>query len=362
MLRVGMLTSGGDCQGLNAAMRGVAKTLFEQYDEVEVFGYLDGYKGLMLGDYRLMNSSDFSGILTLGGTILGTSRQSWRDLDEPLFPDSDETRIEAMIRNYNAHELDVLVVLGGNGTHKSALRLSQAGLNIITLPKTIDKDIFATEMTFGFSSAVDIATSVVDGIHTTATSHGRVFIIEVMGNKAGWLTLHSGIAGGADIILLPEIPYDLNSVHYALEKRNHEGKRFSIIAMAEGAKSTKDSELSGSDFEALLVEGGFPSPAYKLADELNKMMAQEVRVTVPGHYQRGGSPVPADRVFATLCGAHAAELIRDKKYGRSVVQIDNEVTSLPIEEVAHKSNFVPRDNNLIKAGRTMGISFGDELL
>ncbi len=361
MLRVGMLTSGGDCQGLNAAMRAVAKTLYEQYDdEVEIYGYKDGYRGLMLGDYRIMSNDDFSGILTLGGTILGTSRQSFKNINDPLFPDSDETRLEAMVRNYKMQKLDCIVILGGNGTHKSANALSQKGLNVITLPKTIDKDIYGTEMTFGFASAVGIATDVIDGIHTTATSHGRIFIIELMGNKAGWLTLHAGIAGGADIILLPEIEFDLNSVHYALNKRQHEGKRFSIIAMAEGARSVKDNEMSKSDFQQMMIDERYPSPSYKLADNLNSIMAQEVRVTVPGHYQRGGSPNPADRVFATRCGSHAFELIRDKKFGRAVVQINNDITSLPLDEVAGKTNNVPVDHDLILSAREMGISFGDE--
>lgn len=361
MLRVGMLTSGGDCQGLNATMRAVAKTLFEYYqDDVEILGYKDGYKGLMLADYRVMHESDFSGILTLGGTILGTSRQSFKDIDEPLFEDSKETRCEAMVRNYKMQDLDCLVVLGGNGSHKSANRLSEEGLNVVTLPKTIDKDIYGTEMTFGFQSAVNIATDVIDSIHSTATSHGRVFIIELMGNKAGWLTLHAGIAGGADIILLPEIPYNINSVVYALNERERKGKRFSIIAMAEGARSEKDEDLSKKDFRKLMEKNGWPSVSYKLAEELDEIMPKEVRIVVPGHYQRGGKPSSYDRVFCTRVGSYAAHLIIEGKFGQAVVQQNNEITSMDLDEVAGKKSLVSPDDPMVQAARDMGISFGDE--
>ena len=360
MLRVGILTSGGDAQGLNAAIRGVAKTLYETNDEIEILGYRDGFRGLMLGEYRVMEEDDFSGILTLGGTILGTSRQSFKEVDDLLFEDGEETKCEAMVRNYKMQDLDCLVILGGNGSHKTANRLREEGLNVVTLPKTIDKDIYGTEMTFGFQSAVNIATDVIDGIHTTATSHGRIFIIELMGNRAGWLTLHAGIAGGADIILIPEIKYDLNSVLHALKERSRKGKRFSIIAMAEGSKSVEDDKLSKKEYEDMMKEKGYPSSAYKLAAELDMMMEQEVRVTVPGHYQRGGSPCPFDRVFASECGTHAAELINAKKFGRAVVQINNEMSDLPLEEVAGKKNLVSLDNELVRSAREMGISFGDE--
>lgn len=360
MLRVGMLTSGGDCQGLNAAMRGVAKTLYELNDDVEILGYQDGFRGLIEGDYKLMKPSDFSGILTLGGTILGTSRQPFKEIDNYVNGKDGETRCEAMVRKYKEQNLDCLVVLGGNGSHKSANRLSEEGLNVITLPKTIDKDIYGSEMTFGFQSAVNIATDVIDGIHTTATSHGRIFIIELMGNKAGWLTLSAGVAGGADIILIPEINYELENVLAAIEERNKQGKKFSIIAMAEGSKSKEDSEMSSSDYAEMLKEKGYPSGTYKLAAELSKELDQEVRVTVPGHYQRGGSPCPYDRVFASECGAYGAELILKGKFGRSVVQVNNEITSLPIDEVAGKKNLVPTNCELVRVAKDMGISFGDE--
>lgn len=362
MLRVGMLTSGGDCQGLNAALRGVAKTLYENVKDVEIYGYKDGYKGLINGTYRLMSPGDFSGILTVGGTILGTSRQPFKEMDERANPMSNETRAEAMIRHYKEHELDCLVILGGNGTHKTANRLSQEGLNIVTLPKTIDNDLWGTEMTFGFQSAVEIATQVIDGIHTTATSHGRIFIIELMGHKAGWLTLHAGVAGGADIILLPEIPYDIQSVRQALLKRVNEGKRFSIIAMAEGSKSVEEAKMSKKEFKESRAKMSYPSVAYKLAAELNEVMSQEVRVTVPGHYQRGGSPCPYDRVFATRCGVKAAEYIMKEKFGYMISLLDGKMSGTPLSEVAGKLKTVPADGDLVQTTRDLGIYFGDELI
>ena len=206
MKRVGFLTSGGDCQALNATMRGVAKGLYQIYDDdVEIIGFEDGYKGLMYANYRVMNRGDFSGILTKGGTMLGTSRQPFKLMRVP--DENGLDKVELMKHTYYKLKLDALVVLGGNGSQKTANLLSQEGLNVIGLPKTIDNDLWGTDMTFGFQSAVDIATNAIDCIHTTASSHGRVFIVEVMGHKVGWLTLHAGIAGGADIILLPEIPF-----------------------------------------------------------------------------------------------------------------------------------------------------------
>lgn len=224
MKKIGFLTSGGDCQSLNATMRGVAKTLYQTYSDVEIYGIIEGYKGLIYGNYRKMKPSDFSGILTEGGTIIGTSRQPFKKMREP--DENGLDKVEAMKSNYRKWGLDCLVILGGNGTHKTANLLSEEGLNVVTLPKTIDNDIWGTDITFGFQSAVNIATNAIDCIHTTAASHSRVFIVEVMGHKVGWLTLHAGIAGGADIILLPEIPYDINSVVAALDKRTKEGKRF----------------------------------------------------------------------------------------------------------------------------------------
>ena len=228
MRRIGMLTSGGDCQALNATMRGVAKVLYNKLDDVEILGFMDGYRGLMHNDYRVMRPSDFSGILTMGGTILGSSRQPFKKMR--VIEADGLDKVAAMKKTYRELGLECLVILGGNGSQKTANLLMEEGMNVVSLPKTIDNDIYGTDMTFGFQSAADIATNAIDCIHTTAASHGRVFIVEVMGHKVGWLTLHAGIAGGADIILLPEIPYDLDCVLAAIERRHKAGKRFSILA------------------------------------------------------------------------------------------------------------------------------------
>lgn len=224
MKRIGLLTSGGDCQALNATMRGVVKSLSNSLDELEVYGFMNGYKGLIYGDYRMLTAKDFSGILTKGGTILGSSRQPFKLMRVP--DENGLDKVEAMKQNYYKLRLDCLVILGGNGTQKTANLLREEGLNIIHLPKTIDNDIYGTDMTFGFQSAVDIATDAIDCIHTTAASHNRVFIVEVMGHKVGWLTLYAGIAGGADIVLIPEIPYDIDKVVEAIDKRTKAGKGF----------------------------------------------------------------------------------------------------------------------------------------
>ena len=237
MLKIGMLTSGGDCQGLNAALRGVAKTLYNELgDKVTIYGIRDGYRGLIEGDYHEMLPEDFSDILTVGGTILGTSRQPFKEMRKTI-EDSEETKLDKMLRTVKKAGFDCLVILGGNGTHKTANLLSMKGVNVVTLPKTIDNDLWGTELTFGFQSAIDIASTVIDSIHSTAFSHSRVFIVEVMGHKAGWLTLYAGIASGADVIVIPEIPYSAKKIAAAIEKRAKAGKRFSIIAVAEGAIS-----------------------------------------------------------------------------------------------------------------------------
>ena len=245
--RVGILTSGGDCPGLNATIRGVAKALYARMgDNVEIVGILNGYSGLINGDYKEMCEDDFRGILTLGGTILGTKRTPFKMMR--VVEDDNVDKVAAMKKTYKAAKLDCLLCLGGNGTHKTANLLSQEGLNIIGLPKTIDNDIYGTDVTFGFHTAVDIATDVIDRIHTTAGSHSRVMCIEIMGNKAGWLTLYSGIAGGADIILLPEQPYDIDRVCDAVERRARKGSNFSIIAVAEGAINCEEAGMKRKEW------------------------------------------------------------------------------------------------------------------
>ena len=259
MIRIGLLTSGGDCQALNAAMRGVVKGIYSKCKDkdVEIYGFREGYKGLIYSNFNMLTSRDFSGILTVGGTILGTSRQPFKLM---RVPDKDGLdKVEAMKHTYHKLNLDCLVILGGNGTHKTANLLREEGLNIITLPKTIDNDLWGTDMTFGFQSAVDIATDTIDKIHTTATSHNRVFIVEIMGHKVGWVALHAAIAGGADIVLLPEIPYDIDVIVKAINKRAEAGKRFTIIAIAEGAISKKDAKLSKKELKEKQEKHKYPS-------------------------------------------------------------------------------------------------------
>lgn len=357
MKKIGMLTSGGDCQALNATMRGVVKGLYRLCDNVQIYGFIDGYKGLIYGNYRMLTSNDFSGILTKGGTILGSSRQPFKQMRKP--DENGLDKVKAMKENYKKLGLDCLVVLGGNGSQKTANLLSQEGLNVIGLPKTIDNDLWGTDMTFGFQSAVDIATNTIDCIHTTAASHGRAFIVEIMGHKVGWITLYAGIAGGADVVLIPEIPYDIEKVVKALNERTKEGKRFSILAVAEGAVSKEVAALSKKERKKLEENPQFVSTAYRLADELARQGIQDIRVAVPGHTQRGGSPCPYDRVLSSRLGAKAAQMIADKDYGKLVVLVNNEITAIPLEESAGKLKYVSPESDIIEQARTLGISFGD---
>ena len=353
-----MLTSGGDCQSLNATMRGVAKTLYNNVKEIEIIGFLEGYKGLMHEEYKIMKPSDFSGILTEGGTIIGTSRQPFKLMR--VIGEDGFDKVEAMKKTYKKLNLDCLVVLGGNGSQKTANLLREEGLNVVSLPKTIDNDLWGTDMTFGFQSAVDIATDTIDRIHTTATSHSRVFIIEVMGHKVGHVTLHAGIAGGADIILLPEIPYDIKAITKVIDGRTKAGKPFTILAVAEGAISKEDAKLKKKEYKEKLAKRKYPSIAYELAEQIQKETDKEVRITVPGHTQRGGSPCAYDRVFATRVGAKAAELILNEEYGYMVAMRNGETVKIPLEEVAGKLKYVDPQCGLIQEARMIGISFGDK--
>ncbi|MDD6798256.1 MAG: 6-phosphofructokinase [Bacteroides sp.] len=356
MRKIGMLTSGGDCQCLNATMRGVAKTLYGAGEDFQIIGFEDGYKGLMYGDYRIMQPGDFSGILTEGGTILGTSRQPFKLMNEP--DEHGLNKVEAMKQTYKKLGLECLVVLGGNGSQKTANLLSEEGLNVVSLPKTIDNDLWGTDETFGFQSAVAIATNVIDNIHTTAYSHGRVFIVEVMGHKVGWLTLHAGVASGADIILIPEIPYDIDVVVEAIKKRNNQGKRFSIIAVAEGAISKEDAALSKKELKEKRKSPAFPSVSYEIGSQIQERTGQEVRVTIPGHMQRGGSPCPYDRVLSSRFGAAAADLIINRRYGYMVGIKNGEIVNVPLKDVAGKLKLVDPDSSIVKEAKLLGISFG----
>ena len=356
--KIALITSGGDCQGLNAAIRGVGKSLFQRMDNVEIYGMYDGYRGLIEGDYKFMEPQDLSGILTEGGTILGTSRQNYVP-GKDIVDDNGNSVIPSMLQTYNRLNLDCLVIMGGNGTQKSAKLIADAGMNVITLPKTIDNDIWGPDTTFGFQSAVDIATNVIDYIHSTASSHSRIFVVELMGRDAGWLTLNAGIGSGADVILIPEIPYDLDKVAELIEERNRQGKRYSIIACAEGAVSVDDIKLDEEASRRKRENSRHSTVSYEIADRLEKLTGKEARVTVPGHYQRGGPPCPYDRVLATQFGVAAADLIINKQYGRMVAVQGGQIVSIPLEDAASKTKFLPVDHPMIQVARKMGISLGD---
>ena len=355
--RVGILTSGGDCPGLNATLRGVAKALYERMgDNVEIVGISNGYYGLINGDARVMQPDEFSGILTVGGTILGTKRTPFKLMR--VVGDDQVDKVAAMKKNYKDLKLDCLLTLGGNGTHKTANLLSEEGLNIIGLPKTIDNDIYGTDVTFGFHTAVDIATDVIDRIHTTAGSHSRVMCIEIMGNKAGWLTLYSGIAGGADIILIPEMPYDIKKVAAAVENRARSGKNFSILAVAEGAFSTEEAKLKRKEWTAQRAQAGYTTATARIAKQIETMTGAETRICVPGHMQRGGSPSAYDRVLATQFGSYAAGLVADEHFGVTVAMVNRHVTANPLADIAGKTRGVPGDCDMLNVARAMGISLG----
>ncbi len=359
MKRIGLLTSGGDCQALNATMRGVVKALFHQLDDVEIYGFIEGYKGLIYGNYRLLTARDFSGILTKGGTIIGSSRQPYKLMRVPDANGLD--KVAAMKDNYKKLRLDCLVILGGNGTQKTANLLKEEGLNVIHLPKTIDNDIYGTDLTFGYQSAIDIATNCIDCIHTTASSHGRVFIVEVMGHKVGWLTLSAGIASGADIILIPEIPYDLKKVCAAIDRRHTGGSKFTILAVAEGAipKDIAKLEKKEQKKEMEKILKKYPSISYKLAEDITKKTGYEVRVTVPGHVQRGGTPDPFDRVLSTKLGAYAAQLIIKEEYGYMVASVNNQIKKVKLEDSAGRLKTVDPKDQTVQLAKAIGISFGD---
>ena len=355
--RIGLLTSGGDCPGLNAAIRGVARASYELFD-AEIIGIRSGYGGLIDGEYQEMSKKQFSGILTLGGTILGTSRRPFRKMREIEADGID--KVASMINTYKELRLDCLVTLGGNGTHKTANLLQEEGLNIIGLPKTIDNDIYGTDFTFGFHTAVDIATEVIDRIHSTATSHGRCMVIEIMGNKAGWLTLYSGLAGGADVILLPEIPYDIKEVARTVKERAKSKKAFSIIAVAEGAMSVKEAKMKKKEREAYRASLPYDCISKRIAAELSELAEVEARHVVPGHIQRGGSPSAYDRVLSTQFGEHAAELIRDEQYGVTVALKGSQIGHNLLSEIAGVPKPVPADHSLLQTARNLGIELGEK--
>ena len=352
----GILTSGGDAPGLNAAIRAVCRTAKVQYG-MDAIGIRNGYRGLVNGDMFPLRSEDLVGLLTVGGTILGTSRD--KPFKNPqINPETGLLPVEAIKENYKKWNLDALVCIGGNGTNTTASLLSNEGLNIIGLPKTIDNDIVKTDMTFGFHTALDVATDAIDRIHTTAHSHSRIMVIEVMGHKAGWLGLYSGIAGGGDVILIPEIPYDINAVAQKVMERRDAGKNFSIIIVAEGAKTKEEALLPKKEFKKARAAMPY-SIAYRVAHELEAATKLESRVTVLGYLQRGGTPSSYDRILATQYGTAAAHFLAEGNFGKLVALQDGQIVGVPLEEIAGKVKNIPLDSPIMRAARELGTGLGD---
>lgn len=369
---IGILTSGGDCPGLNAAIRAVGKAAKDRFG-VRVLGFRNGFRGLVQNQTVELAGSALSGILTVGGTILGTSR------DKPhRMPIGGKIRnmVDACVESYRQHHLDALVCLGGGGTQKNALRLKEAGLNIVTLPKTIDNDVAATDVSFGFDTALGIATEAIDRLHSTAMSHGRVIVVEIMGHRAGWLALEAGLAGGADVVLIPEIPYDAGRVADAILARSREGKHFSIVAVAEGAMSVEEakhvdalvlakqkakSKAAKAEASRRLAEfhARHVNHTVRLTEELEQSTGLESRLTILGHLQRGGTPSAADRVLATRLGTACAELLHAGQYGVMVAARGDGTVAVPLEEVAGQKKLVPRDHPLVHSARLVGTCLGD---
>ena len=337
-MRIGILTSGGDCPGINATIRGVCKTAINYYG-MEVVGIHSGFQGLLTKDVELITDKSLSGLLNLGGTILGTSRE--KPFKKGGVVAEDVNKPALIEHNIKEIGLDCVVCIGGNGTQKTAAKLAAMGLNIVSVPKTIDNDIWGTDISFGFDSAVSIATDAIDRLHSTASSHKRVMVIEVMGHKAGWIALYSGMAGGGDVILLPEIPYDIKNVGEVILNRLRKGKPYSIVVVAEGIQTD-----------------GRKRAAEYIAQEIEYETGIETRETVLGYIQRGGSPTPFDRNLSTRMGGHATELIADGQFGRMIALKGDEISSLPLNEVAGKLKLVTEDHDLVVQGRRMGICFG----
>lgn len=336
-MRIGILSSGGDCPGINATIRGVGKTAIVHYG-MQLIGIHNGFIGLLEKDIEVFEESALSGILNLGGTILGTSREK---PFKKILDDAENNKPDMIRKNYEELGLDCLVCIGGNGTQKTAYRLSKLGLNVIGVPKTIDNDVWGTDVTFGFDTAVNIATDAIDRLHSTASSHKRVMVIELMGHNAGWITLYAGMAGGADVILLPELGYNLKEIYSAIDRRIKNEKPYSIVAVAEGV-SVPGKERTAAYFSRMI----------------EKNTALETRETVLGYIQRGGSPSPFDRNLATRLGGHATELIAKKRFGRMVSLNGGKVTSVPLKDVAGKLRLVTDEHDLVIQGKRMGISFG----
>ena len=371
-MRVGILTAGGDSPGLNAAIRGFGKSAMNTY-AMQVIGFRDGFRGLAEDRRVQLGKGALSGILTVGGTILGTSR----DKPHKMLVDGQVTDMTpAIVETYRKAHLDAIVCLGGGGTQKNALRLVRAGLNVVTLPKTIDNDVALTDATFGFATALEIATEAIDRLHSTAHSHHRIIVAEVMGHRAGWLTLGAGLAGGADVILIPEIPYRVESIAEAIRRRSRSGTNFSIVAVAEGARSVEDAatfnsveerlaatkdpvERAAAKAELAALDAQHAGNTLRLASELEALTGLESRVSILGYVQRGGTPSGVDRLLATRLGSAAADLVKAGHFGVMVAARADGTQPVPIEDVAGRRKPVPPDHSWVVTGRHVGTSLGD---
>lgn len=372
---IGILTAGGDGPGLNAALRGVGKAALGAYG-MNVIGFRDGFRGLMENRTMRLDRAALSGILTIGGTILGTSRDKPHRM--PM-GDQEMDMTDVIVANYHKHNLDVLVCVGGGGTQKNAYRLMQHGLNVMTLPKTIDNDVACTDVTFGYDTALGIATEAIDRLHSTAHSHHRIIVVEVMGHNTGWLALGAGVAGGADVILIPELPYDVEKVAEAILERYRGGKAFSIVAVSEGAMSQetaaaldkankavakarkKDDPDKIARAEAHLagLEAGRVGNTVRLTQQLEQLTRLESRLTILGHLQRGGTPSAADRLLATRLGTACADLIAQGVSGVLVAARGDGVEPVPLAEVAGRRKTVPLDHPWVASARRISTCLGD---
>lgn len=370
--RIGILTAGGDAPGLNAAIRGFGKAAIQEYGW-ELIGFRDGMRGLAENRTVMLDGSALAGILTLGGTMLGTSRDK---VHRMVVDGQVRDMVPTIVDSYQANRLDALVCLGGGGTAKNAKRLMDAGLNVLHLPKTIDNDVVGTDSSFGFSTALEIATEAVDRLHSTAHSHHRIILTEIMGHRAGWLALGAGIAGGADVILLPEIPYDVDAIAERIERRRTYGSSFSVVAVAEGALSKAD-RAEIDDARALVADASTPESkaaakrgvkrleashranTFTLAEQLEQLTGLEARVTILGYVQRGGTPNATDRLLGTRLGVAGAQAVAEGCFGVMVADRGTGTELVPLKQVAGKVKYVPRDHEWIQAARSVGTALGD---
>jgi len=350
--RIGILTGGGDCPGLNAVIRAAARTLIRDYD-IDVVGIQLGFEGLLTKSCVALTLESIRGILPKGGTLLRTTNRG-NPFEFPVGDGRCEDRSSTLIDNIHELGIDGVIAIGGDGTLKIAQRLCDMGIPMVAVPKTIDNDLAATDYTFGFHTAVAVATEAVDRLHTTAASHDRVMILEVMGRNAGWIALYAGIAGGADIILIPEIPYQPENIVKMVQGREREGANFDIIVVAEGAKRVGGQEAYLDKATRRL--GGI---AYQVAADIAEQIDLEIRVTVLGHVQRGGSPIAFDRILASRFGKAAADLVAQKKFGEMVAVRGDDIVSVPIRDAVSRPKYVDPDGNLVATARSLGISFGD---